>query len=128
MRGKTILAVDDDEMILELIRTVVESAGGRFAGADGGQACIAALETLTPDLIIFDIKMQGLDGMELLAHVRERFPKLKAKVLFLTAQKSGALIDQAEKLDCDGFVLKPVDPYRLRERIREAFNPTIQGD
>ena len=124
MRGKTILAVDDDEMILELIKIVVEDAKGTFIGADGAGACLIALERTQPDLLIFDIKMQGLDGLELLARIREQFPKLKSKVVFLTAQKSGDAIDRGEELGCDGFILKPIDPRRLADRIREMFVPT----
>lgn len=125
MKGKTILAVDDDDMILQLLHVVVEDGQGTFIAADGAAACLAVLEKTKPDLIILDIEMEGLDGLELLAHIREAFPALKSKVVFLTGQKSGQTIDQAEQLGCDGFILKPIDPRRLGVRLREVFAPTM---
>lgn len=124
MKGRTVLAVDDDEMFLELIEAVVTGAGGVFLGARSGEDCLEMLKTAQPDMLVLDVNMGGISGTELLARIRADYPKLKALVLFLTAEKSGALIDKAEKLGCNGFILKPITPARLLERLRDHFaNP-----
>lgn len=122
MRGRTIMAVDDDEMILSLVEAVVADQDGIFVGANSGEACLALLESHKPRLILLDVGMANMDGVETLKKIRELYPKLNSKVAFLTAHKSLKLIDQSRELGADGFILKPTSPTRLRQRIDEILS------
>jgi len=124
LKTKTIMAVDDDEMILKLVGVVVENLGSKLLSASSGERCLEMLKEHTPDMLILDVQMSGINGLDLLQKIRTDFPKLTAKVLFLTAHKKPELMERADQLGCDGFVLKPIDPYRLRERIKTTFNPS----
>lgn len=124
MRGKIVLAVDDDEFILKLIEAVVTSSKGTFIGIKSAEECLVALETSKPHMLILDINLSsgdGMDGMDLLARIRTDHPHYKPEVMFLTAQKDIDMMDRADELGSDVFMLKPIDPYRLRERIRNQF-------
>lgn len=125
MRGKTILAVDDDALILKLLEAVVTTSKGAFVGASSAEQCLEALRTIEPSMLILDVNFAdpgGMNGIALLERIRKDFPRLKSQVLFLTAQKDLALIERAEELGCNGFLLKPVDPRRLADRLRHHFS------
>jgi len=116
------MAVDDDEMILSLVEAVVADQDGIFIGANSGEECLALLESHKPRLILLDVGMANMNGVETLKKIRERYPKLNSKVAFLTAHKSLKLIDQSRELGADGFILKPTSPTRLRQRIDEILS------
>jgi CheY-like chemotaxis protein len=125
MRGKTILAVDDDQDILDMIETVVTGAKATFLGVATAEACLESLKQAEPHMLILDVNLEdkdGMNGIELLARIRKDFPKLKSRVMFLTAQKSMDLIEKVEELGYNGFLFKPIDPYRLIERIAKQFS------
>jgi len=127
MRARTILAVDDDVMILGLIEAVVSSNGGDFIGVKTGEECLAVLNQAGlqphgPCMVILDIEMPGLNGIALLTRIRDDFPNLKSQVAFLTSHKSSTIIEKAQALGCDGFVLKPIDPNRLCDRLCRQFD------
>ena len=124
LKTKTVMAVDDDEMILKLVGVVVNNLGAKFITAHSGEACLELLKSVDPDMLVLDVQMSGINGLDLLARVRAEFPKFDGRVLFLTGHKDEDLIERAEELRCDGFALKPIDPYRLRERIKSTFFPS----
>lgn len=115
------MAVDDDEMILALVEAIVTDQDGTFIGAKSGEECLALLERHKPRLILLDVGMATMSGIDTLIKIRELFPKLDSKVAFLTAHKSLKLMDQSDKLKADGFILKPTSPTRLRQRINEIL-------
>lgn len=129
MRGKSVLAADDDEDLLAFIEAVVKDDGGEFTGARNGEDCLNLLEHQTPHLILLDVEMGGMNGISTLERIRERHPKLTSKVVFLTVHKSLARVNHARALDVAGFILKPITPERLRERLNDAlYNRTpLQG-
>ncbi|HEY9078670.1 response regulator [Magnetovibrio sp.] len=128
MKSKTILCVDDDKLLLGLVRVVVEDLGARFIGAEDGEACLTVMQNLEPDLLILDVQMEGMSGVDLLERIRQAHPRLKSKVIFLTAQKSLKTIEKTTELGSTTYILKPIDPHRLHARIREVLSPTVNSD
>lgn len=128
MKGRTVLAVDDDEMILALLEAVVTDVGGNFIGAHNAEECLTILQDGEPCMLVLDMQMDGMNGIELLERVRELYPKMKSFVLFLTAHKNFNLIERAKELGIDGFILKPIDAHRLQERLSSQFCPTANVD
>ncbi len=113
---ETILVVDDDPSICRMLeRTLVAEGYGVEAVPDGGTA-LAAIERSVPDLVILDLGLPGVDGVEVCRRVRAR--GLATPILMLTARD--ALADRVAGLDAGGddYVVKPFESDELSARIR----------
>lgn len=112
-----ILVVDDEEDILEILRYNLEKEGYEVKLAGDGIAAIKIAETFQPDLIILDIMMPGMDGIEVCQKLRSD-PKYKDTLIaFLTARSEA--FTQITALDSGGddFINKPIKPNVLKSRI-----------
>ena len=120
----TILLIDDEKMIIEVGRELLEELGYTVIPVMGGQAAIDVFKENHGkiDLIIMDMIMPGMSGSETFDHLKEINPE--AKILL----SSGYSIDgQASKIlrrGCDGFIQKPFNMNQLAEKIRKILvNP-----
>ncbi|MBD8898707.1 LytTR family DNA-binding domain-containing protein [Rhodanobacter sp. DHG33] len=112
-----VLIVDDEPLArLRLAALLGECEGAELAGSVGdGEAALAALAALKPDLLLLDINMPGLDGMALAERLAGHG---RPQVVFCTAYENHAL--RAFELDAVDYVLKPVRLERLREALQRA--------
>ena len=112
---QTILIVDDDAHIREVISFAVEDAGMRAAQAGSGDAALAMIDAAMPDLVILDIGMPGKDGLEVCRAIRRTSD---LPILFLTAR--GDEVDRVVGLEIGGddYVTKPFSPRELIARVR----------
>ena len=113
-----VMVVDDEEDILDLIGMVLEEAGCRTVTALSGHEALQLLYRERPDLILLDIMMPDLDGMELLKILKIEDSTASIPVAMLTAKvepkdKMAAL--QEEAID---YICKPFTPQELVERVR----------
>ncbi len=111
----SVLLVDDDPKIRELLRLYIEREGHRtIAAADGEMALGAALRQ-RPDLVILDVMLPGLDGFEVCRRIRE---VSEVPILLLTARSGDS--DKVVGLDlgADDYVVKPFSPRELMARVR----------
>ena len=115
-----ILVVDDEKNICNTIEAVLKSAGHVVEIADSGELAIALMRRATPDILLTDLRMDGMSGLDLLGKAREYFPSATAVVMTaygtidtaVTAMKSGAY----------DYIVKPFTPEQLEhlvERIEE---------
>lgn len=113
---ETVLVIDDDEKIISLIRRSLAFAGYKVRTAPDGKAGLEQLLTDTPDLIILDVMMPGLDGWEVVRRIREA--GLDVPVLMLTAKDEVA--DRVKGLDlgADDYLVKPFALDELLARVR----------
>lgn len=111
----TILIVDDDPHIREVLRIALQTQGMRCIEAAGGQAALTELGRSTPDLIVLDIGMPGMDGFAVCRAIRARS---NVPILFLTAQDEEVERVLGFELGADDFVGKPFSPRELMLRIR----------
>jgi two-component system response regulator ChvI len=111
----TIAVVDDDQDILDLVRTVLELDGHRVITFDSGPTALKGLGARSPNLIILDIKMPEIDGMELLRQLRL---KSQVPVIFLTGKLDEVDELLALRLGADDFIRKPFSQKVLVERVR----------
>ena len=110
-----IMVVDDEQAILSLLSRTLEPEGYGVVIADNGSAALELLEEHTPDLIILDIMMPGLDGFQVLDLIRQRF---SVPVIMLTAKREVNTARDALNLGADDYVRKPFGRGELLARIR----------
>ncbi len=127
-----ILAVDDDEPVLRSVKRVLESAGFTVNTAANGQEALKMIERERPDLVVLDIIMPGIDGLEVCRRIRADPFIAKVPILFLTAK--GRPSDIAQGLDAGGddFLTKPFEvvelPARVRALLRRAPGGVLDTD
>jgi two-component system, OmpR family, response regulator ChvI len=117
----TIALVDDDRNILTSISIALEVEGGRVMTYSDGFSALQGFKTSPPDLVILDIKMPRMDGMELLRRLREKSDK---PVIFLTSKERE--IDELGgfRIGADDFIRKPFSQRVLIERIKVLLRQT----
>ncbi|MBI5379090.1 MAG: response regulator [Nitrospirae bacterium] len=108
---KRILVVDDEEDICRLLTESLRREGFQVAAARSGREALTLVEQEPPDLIILDLAMPEMDGIETLRRLRER--GVTAKVLILTAYGTAQRAREAMALGVREFIGKPFDLDRL---------------
>jgi DNA-binding NtrC family response regulator len=106
-----ILVVDDEPNIQKTLRKVLELNGYKVETADGGDAALNILEKNGSDIMITDLKMPGMSGMELFTEVQRRFAEIS--VIILTGHGTLEVAIEAMKMGAQDFLTKPCDPDRL---------------
>jgi len=111
-----ILVVDDEPTITEVLCRYLERAGYRTRVADDGHAAIAAVRQQAPDLIVLDLMLPGIDGLEVMRRVREH-DRDHTAIILLTArgQESDRVVGL--RLGADDYVVKPFSPAELVARV-----------
>jgi DNA-binding response OmpR family regulator len=111
----TVLIVDDDPKIREVLRLYVEREGHRAAFAADGPEALAVAGQSRPDLVLLDVMLPGLDGFEVCRRLRE---ESDVPVLLLTARSGDS--DKVVGLDigADDYIVKPFSPRELMARVR----------
>lgn len=120
---RTILIADDDPLNLELLTTLAESVEDVvvLAAADGLAAHALAIQS-RPDLLLLDVEMPGLTGIEVCQQVRADPALSTSRIILLTANVTPAVREQAEAAGADDFIPKPFDSDKLLARIRAALD------
>jgi CheY-like chemotaxis protein len=121
MAGEIILVVDDYEANLRLIRLLLTQAGYdvRTAG-DAGQA-LAALQNVRPALILMDIQLPGMDGLELTRRLKADPATQSLVVVAFSACSMQGDGERFRAAGCDGRILKPFDTRTLASQIRQCL-------
>ncbi|MFW5947279.1 MAG: sigma-54-dependent transcriptional regulator, partial [Gemmatimonadota bacterium] len=114
-----ILVVDDEEGIRHVLRQVLEYEGHDVRTAAGGGEALAIHEEFTPDITFLDVKMAGMDGLEVLARIREREPE--AVVVMISGHGSIETAVEATRRGAYDFLEKPLDTDRILVTIRNAL-------
>lgn len=109
-----ILIVDDDRHICELLRTIVEGDGYAAMTANDGAAALRLFEEKHPDVVLLDVMMPGMDGLQVLRRIRE---KSKIPVLIISAKSDPIDEAMALKLGADDFIHKPFNKTVVLARI-----------
>lgn len=116
-----VLIVDDDPFIRDAVRLMLLQRDFRIAGDVGeGERVLMLCGALSPDILLLDIHLPGVDGMFLLESVSERFPAIT--VIMVTADNSIARVQEAISKGACGYVVKPFNEARLFNAIDAAMN------
>ncbi len=120
MSPHTILLVDDDPGLLQLLEIRLESFGyATLCAASGGEA-LQLLERHSVDALVSDLRMQPMDGLELFEQIRERWPSIP--VIMITAHGTIREAVDATVKGVFSFLTKPVDPGELQSVLRKAVD------
>lgn len=111
----TILVVDDDENLRRLVAAYLESEGYRVAQAADADAALATVEGHEPDLILLDLMLPGMSGLEVARRIRAKRP---VPILMLTARGSEDDMLQGFDAGADDYLVKPFSPKVLVARVR----------
>ena len=114
----TILVCDDDASLRELVRAVL-GTGYRFLEAADGTEALAAARELSPDLIVLDVMLPGLSGIEVLEEIRGDEQLSDLPVVVITAWSHAEI--EAQVAGADRFVSKPFDPDELSNVVEELL-------
>ena len=116
----TILVVDDEPSILSALNDTLEDEYVVLKATNGVEA-LAVLDKSIPDLIISDISMPNMDGMQLLENVKRRGLGVKIPFLFLSAKGQVADVEKGLTKGAYAYIVKPFLPTRLLEKVEEIF-------
>jgi len=115
----SILIVDDDAQVRGICRTSLEEAGWFVWEASNGKEALAAIETTTFDLILLDLCMPDIDGLEFLMAVRPKLPKLK--IIAMSGFRDGVMLRAAKMFGADAIIDKPFSHDLLISSVREVL-------
>ena len=117
----SILITDDENNIRMMLRTALESEGYEIREASNGRAALDSLIKQPADLMLLDLNMPELDGMEVLSQMKSVLPTEQPKVIVLTAYGSIPTAVKAVQLGAADFIEKPVSPSDLRDIVRSVL-------
>ncbi|MBI1978035.1 MAG: response regulator [Candidatus Omnitrophica bacterium] len=114
-----LLVVDDEDGILEEVRSYFAEEGFQVFTADSGEEGIQILKREKPDILLVDMKLPDMSGLLVLKIAKEASPL--TKVIVNTGYVDQALIDQAEELGRDVFLQKPFDLLCLKKEVERLL-------
>jgi len=120
-----VLIVDDEPMVREVVAQYLEMAGFKVRSASDGAAALLELNSSLPDVVVLDIMLPLVGGLEVLTELRRRSNEIA--VVLLTA--NGAEDDRVRGLDlgADDYVVKPFSPRELTARVRSVLRRAVGG-
>jgi two-component system, NarL family, nitrate/nitrite response regulator NarL len=120
-----IMLVDDHPLLRKGLNQLIELEDDMevVAEASDGKSAIPMAEELEPDLIVLDLNMQGMDGLETLHAMRNA--QVTSRIIMLTVSDNDEDVVRAITYGADGYLLKDMDPEQIIVRLREALNGTM---
>ena len=122
MTEPLILVADDDEDILLLVTTRLRRDGFNVVSASRGDEALAVAREHKPALAVLDIGMPGLDGLEVLEHIRADESLRGMLVLLLTAKAQESDVRRGYDSGADAYIKKPFSPAELSTRVRALLD------
>ena len=123
---RTLLVVDDDPSIHELIGAMLAGKGWELDRADNGEDALARLAAHSYDLVLSDILMPGMDGLTLLGHMRNR--DANARIVVMTVKNTSSHILESLRHQATAYIAKPFDRDLLLGTLENALSTTVHQD
>jgi two-component system OmpR family response regulator len=115
----TILIVDDEEDFRETLVKRLQKRNLKAFGAESGPKALKLMEAMTFDVVVLDVKMPGLDGIDTLKEMKKKSPR--TEIILLTGHASLESGIQGMELGAFDYLMKPVNLDDLIEKIRQAY-------
>ena len=116
---KKLLVVDDEIEICEFLKAFFEDRDFEVRTALSGEEALRAVEKVKPHIVLLDIHMPGMDGMNVLKELKSRDPKLK--VIMVTAIETRDRIEEAVRLGADNYITKPLSLEYLEKDVQDKI-------
>ena len=123
---KTVLIIDDDKSVRDSLKMILEYERYEVEFAENGEQGLQQIETVRPDAVMLDIKMAGMDGIEVLTKIRSRHDELP--VIMISGHGNIETAVEATKLGAFDFLSKPLDRDKLLVTIRNALQQAILSE
>ena len=114
-----VMVVDDDPVIRALISEIVLTTGNVVEACESGAACLDALAVETPDLVVLDLQMPGMTGIDVLEKIRADEKTAALPVILLSANSDSPMIKEAD-VKADHYMQKPFDVKEFMQVIAEV--------
>lgn len=121
MAQETVLLIEDEKNITELVKYNVEQEGFRFSAASRGDAGLEMARKSKPNLIILDLMLPGIDGLEICKILKQNEKTAAIPIIMLTAKSQEADRVVGLELGADDYVTKPFSPRELVARIKAVL-------
>ena len=125
MAGESILTVDDNPTNLKLTSFLLKSEGFDVRTAVDGHETLKLLESLRPDLILMDVQLPGIDGLEVTRRLKKDSATRSIPVIALTAYAMKGDEEKALDAGCDGYIAKPIDTRTFPTTVRAFFKKNV---
>ena len=122
MTEKKILVIEDEEALLKLQSILLTIRGYKVEGVMDGQAALWAAETMKPDLILLDIMLPKIDGLEVCRRLKANEATRHIPVIMITAKKSKEDIVAGEQAGADMYITKPYKSSMVIETIQRFLS------
>jgi len=118
-----IMLVDDEERFLQTTQKMIVKKGYDALTVTSGAECLKKLEEELVHVVILDVKMPGMDGVETLKHIKQRFPLVE--VIMLTGHATAESAVEGLKLGATDYLTKPTNIDELIAKAEEAYNKRV---
>ncbi|HAS53025.1 MAG TPA: response regulator [Nitrospiraceae bacterium] len=118
---KKVLIVEDNKDNLRLITYALQRAGYEVVPAETGEDGVLAAGQETPDFIIMDINLPGMDGIETTRRIREMQSTAEVPIIAITSYAMAGDRERILDAGCDGYLEKPIDPIRIVAQIEQML-------
>ncbi len=116
-----VVAVEDNPVITQLITAVLQQAGHEVETAASGGEALVILQRNPPDLLLLDLEMPGIDGLEVLRILGEQKVCQGVPVLVLTGESDSHFVARARELGAAGYLLKPFRAQDLTAKVQRVL-------
>ncbi|HET8938816.1 MAG TPA: response regulator [Polyangiales bacterium] len=122
---KSLLIVDDNPENLKLILMILATGGYELVTAADALQALSAIEARMPDLILLDLQLPGMDGLELTRRLRATPATQSIPIVAVTAYAMKGDESKARDAGCDGYLVKPIDKRLLRETVKQYLESSV---
>ena len=127
MARGNVLIIDDEKDLIELVRYNLEKEGYRVTSACDGESGLATAFQVMPDIVLIDLMLPGIDGLEVCQRLRSESKTAQIPILMLTAKSGETDRIVGLELGADDYVTKPFSPRELAARIKAILRRTSQS-
>jgi two-component system, response regulator, stage 0 sporulation protein F len=120
-----LLIVDDEVEICEFLRSFFEDRDFEVAVANSGVQALEKVGLFHPEVVLLDIQMPGMDGLQVLKKIKETYPKVK--VIMVTAVETQEKIEEAMRLGADNYITKPLSLEYLEKDVQDKIDILAKG-
>jgi DNA-binding response OmpR family regulator len=125
---KKILLIEDDPVSRKFMELILQKEGFQVMTAVNGLEGLRKARTESPDLLVLDVMLPGLDGFEICYRLRSEPDTSKLPILILSAKGQDSDRDAALKVGANAFLSKPVDRLVLLSKVTELLNSSVSGE